>query len=868
MEIDITAGNLKCNGMKEPLGIACEKIRLTWQLCGNGMNVRQKAYEVRIWDSGHQEVYTAHEDDRRQFCYPDCVFEGETRYYFRVRAKITSDVGDGWTKWSRESWFETAFADYHGFHGAWTEAVFSEGAQGCPELHKGWVQEEKPVSVRLYISAHGLYDLRLNGEHIGTHALTPDFTAYDKCIYYQTFDVTQQIRVGQNDLCVILGDGWYAGHAQGIPGTDRLYGDRPAVIFQMNCRYEDGRRSELFSDGQMTAQAGEIVTADLFMGEFHDYRRDQIPGTAAEKEGGREVLTPQQGALVEEVGRLYPVECHRLSDGAWVVDFGQVCAGREHLTVRREAGEKIVIEHSELLAPDGSGDLADIIPAFPWHDQKNTFLLDGKERELYPRFSFQGFRYLKITGLKEFHPEDCFVEVISTAMEDRSRFSCSDQRIGRLVENAKWSQRSNMISIPTDCPQRERAGFTGDASVYAKTAAWHGDVEGFLARWLSQCRLEQLERGQIPITVPYTKAYRDVEPNRGWTSAGWGDAIIFVSLDLYKMYGDAHILADNYGAMERWMHYAAECARDMMPERCYMDFDHHGRQQYLWNAGFQWGDWQLPGFVPAEGALFTKEITASLFYYREAAAMARISGILGFEERRKEYAGLAEHIRQAFHEEYIRDGRLTQEIQGSYCMAVAFGMAEGEEKRRFAARLNELVIQSGYHLQTGFLSTPHLLDVLWDNGYRDTAWKVLFQDTAPSWLYEVGMGATTIWEDWEGIRQDGTIVGTSFNHYAFGCVCDFIYRRIAGVTPLEPGFAKAAVQIHSVPGINSVDFSYRTGFGELQVRWQADGEKLDCRVNVPHNMTVSIFYDGREETVGSGEFQWQQIQCEKSLEIT
>jgi len=543
----------------------------------------------------------------------------------------------------------------------------------------------------------------------------------------------------------------------------------------------------------------------------------------------------------------------RDAEGNLIVDFGQVIAGRERLVLAGCAGDEITIEHSEVL--DHRGVFHDTMAVFPFHEQKNVVRFSEERTIIYePQFSFQGFRYLRIKGVRrEIRTEDCSAVVIGTRMQVTGSFRCSHEGLNRLMRNIIWSQRGNMLSIPTDCPQRERAGFTGEAQVFGRAAAWNMDVAEFFRRWLEQCRLEQLEGGQIPIVVPYTKAYRDLEPNPGWTSAGWGDAIVFL-----PWYGDIRFLRDNYDAMLKWMDYVERCARETMPERAYFDFRNRRRHRYLWNTGHHWGDWQVPGMDPFKGAAFTKEITASLYYFRAARTMANIAGELDDGERSRRFAELANNIRDAFHAEYVTEqGRLTAEWQGGYVMAIAFGMVEGDLKARFAERLHELVAERDYHLQTGFLSTPFLLDVLWETGYRDTALRLLYQDTMPSWLYQVKMGATTVWEEWDGIAPDGSVKGTSFNHYAFGAVCTFIYEKIGGICMLEKGFKKIRIHPEAANGIEFAETSLRTIHGELRVKWSKTVRGFRYALTIPHNTTAVAAGPNGERILGSGTYEFE-----------
>ncbi|HHW48750.1 MAG TPA: family 78 glycoside hydrolase catalytic domain [Clostridiaceae bacterium] len=887
---------LLCNGLVNPIGTSCCYPFFRWKLTGEERNVRQTKFHLQVATKetfkGHSIVYDLLEDSSQQQAEWKSVLEEKTRYYWRVRCCVYCEAAEeAWTDWSETASFETALLNSLYWKGKWIEADedfykdadavcrqfwlpvkdlykdpehMTEDMEGYPDEDQGlrripYLKKEFQVQgeiekARVYITARGLYELNLNGKKVGQCALAPDFTAYDKCIYYQTYDLTGFIRQGINCFDILLGDGWYVGHAQGIPGRNHLYGKRPSLIMQAEIWYKDGRKQETVSDESFKAYTGPLLYADMFVGEYLDLQQEaKCYGTVA-REYSKDVLMPQKGECIEEVEVLPAIELHELKDGSYVADFGQVHAGKVRIRFENEEGRLIKIECSEILNPDGSGDILNPVTRCPYHVQTDYVKLGKEGTYLYePKFSFQGYRYIKISGMKN-KPRLCNLSsvVLQTALKDTCSFRSSNPDLNRLVSNTYWSQRGNMISIPTDCPQRERGGFTGDAQIYCTTAAWFQDVSGFFLRWLEQCRLEQLKRGQVPIVVPYTVAYSELEPNPGWTSAGWGDAIIFIPCDMYNAYGDIRFLEENFEAMEKWMDYVSVCAAETMPEQYYRKFGSGKYQKYLWNTGFHWGDWLMPGIDKEEGIKLSKEITASLYYFREACVMTEVAKTLGKEDRARYYAELKENIKNAFHMFYItKEKRLTTELQGLYVMAIAFGMVEGEEKATFANRLNELVEANQYHLATGFLSTPFLLDVLWDTGYRETAYKVLYQESCPSWLYEVKKGATTIWEEWDGIDEKGNVKGSSFNHYAFGCVCDFIFRRIAGVERLEPGFRKVRIHPEMTEGLDFVEFSYETLYGKLEVNWEKTKEGLKLYVTIPHGMTAVITGD---QEIGSGKW--------------
>jgi alpha-L-rhamnosidase len=933
MELLIT--DLRCDNLDNPIGIAVRIPQLSYRINSNEKNVVQEAVKLQIAldDSFKKIVYEEEQETWKQTLLPDqtLILKERTRYYWRISVGISAsqlqqqelmeeaakDNDVVWSKYSETAYFETGLKATSSFKASWIEAeeafyqnadrlcrkfwkknkelgimgMYSSDPEAYPGMDQGLRRvpyfckkiSVKPglVKARIYITAHGLYELNINGSRVGGFTLAPDFTAYDKMLYYQTYDALNYLQPGENNLCIPVGDGWYVGHAQGIPGANHLYGDRPALFLQMELYYGENEEPDeiILSDSSFEARTGALLYADLFMGEWLDLTQPEEVFATVERKYDTGILEPQQGEMIRQVMELNAVSVRKEEDYC-IVDYEQVIAGIEQLVLTGAKNDKFVIEHAEELQEDG--DIYNVIATNPFHDQTDTVILGAEGTYVYePQFTFQGFRYLKVTCYRAFRSTQsdgeeiiwekdrdftlqsisCKAKVISTDMRSAGLFESDQPSLNRLMQNVVWSQRGNMISIPTDCPQRERAGFTGDAQVFAPAAVWNMDVKNFFLRWLEQCRLEQLRRGQIPIVVPYTKAYQGHEPNPGWTSAGWGDAIIFVPLAMYRAYDDIRFLEDNYRAMLKWMEYVEDCANETMPEQYYHgNFLARQRQKYLWNTGFHWGDWLAPG-LGESSAKITKNITSSIYFFREVSDMVTICDILDKKEDKAYFAQLKENIKNAFHEEYLKGGKFELELQGYYVMAIAFGMVEGEEKRLFAERLNEIVKANGHRLQTGFLSTPFLLDALYDNGYQESAYKVLFQEESPSWLYAVKNGATTIWEEWECIDTERKRKGSSFNHYAFGCVCDFVYRRILGVQMLENGFHKLLIQPDLACGLSKVSGSVATSYGTVIVKWEINEPgRVTLHVEIPVNTSAEVVLVYQEKSLhqklGSGSYDF------------
>jgi alpha-L-rhamnosidase len=490
----------------------------------------------------------------------------------------------------------------------------------------------------------------------------------------------------------------------------------------------------------------------------------------------------------------------------------------------------------------------------------------GGTQTFEPTFTFHGFRYVRVTGVPQLRDGDVTGVVISSDLRAAGTFRTSDERINRLHENVVWSQRGNFLSIPTDCPQRERAGWTGDLQVFMPAATTNQHVLGFVERWLANARADQLDDGQIPMVVPDIPSLADGGMGIGASSAAWGDAIVIVPHVLYRRYGDVSVLRDNYDAMVRWVEYQIEVAERDLPDGvdvATLSAADRARHALLWNTGFHFGDWLAPSTLlegpMAESAMVapmrTGELVASMFHANSLTLLAEIAGVLGRSDDQDRYAARAAAVRRAFTEEYVAaDGTIAANLQGPYVNALAFDMVPQELRPKLVAKLVELVHAAGDHLDTGFVSVPYLLDVLWDAGERDLARTLLNQDTVPSWLYEVDRGATTIWEAWAAIAPDGTVSPMSMNHYAFGCVDDWMFRRMAGIREIEPGFRVSRIEPDLDSRLDWVDATHETPYGTLAVSWHRTPQGAEVTVEVPPSTTAELVLGDTVERVGPGRY--------------
>ena len=443
-----------------------------------------------------------------------------------------------------------------------------------------------------------------------------------------------------------------------------------------------------------------------------------------------------------------------------------------------------------------------------------------------------------------------------TKMPELGSLVTSNEKINQLIRNIKWSQRGNMLSIPTDCPQRERAGWTGDAQVFMPTAVFNMDVTAMIKRWLTSVRSEQLTDGQIIDYSPAPKEFYTSSPQftGTYSSAGWGDAIIMVPWTLYQNSGDKQVLLDNYSSMKRWHDFGVKSAKG----------NKSGNDQYIWDTKFHYGDWMFPSYMlgkdakgPMETAKATQKIVGTAFLAYTSRLLARIATVLGHLDEAEEYKLYAKNVDKAFEQRFwdVKKQQLSSDFQGCYVLAVAFGLLNSDLSKMAVKRLVELIHQNGDCLDTGFLSVPYLLDVLKNNGYGELAEKILLQTKMPSWLYEVDHGATTVWESWGGIDNDGTVGNYSFNHYAFGCVEYWLVTNVGGLKPIEPGYRKFKVEIPLQSSFTSSKLSYQSENGLIKINWQRSENLTKVLIQVPFNTKAELNVGNSSKNLGSGNYE-------------
>ncbi len=886
--------DMKCDGMKAPSGIINEHPVFSWRLRSDRNGDRQAAYQILVTDQQGKIVWDSGicpEGMVSSAVYQGPQLETHTPYCWQVKSisalqgETLSEpqlftIGNAENSWSA-SWIEAdqvrkplqdCTEMWEIFAGIVTSSEHPEESLNPAVCMRREIEIGKAVKkAYAYGTARGIYSLSVDG-HCVSEPLAPGFTVYSQYLEIQQYDVTGYLSEGRHALAIELADGWYTGKI-GLPGVGNQFGETNACFLQLEVFYEDGSNETIGTDGQFRWHESAYEYADLIVGSRYrqgfldeawklpDYD-DSAWKPVLVKDYPKNIFHGREAEPVRVIRTKKPKDIIITPKGELVVDAGENIVGVLSVRFQAERSTVLKMTHSEVLDKEGNF-LMNILGQNK--NQMDVFAADREGEVCWqPEYTFHGFRYVKIEGVKREQLLDIDICVIATDLEQTGSFVCSDDRLNRLQENIFRSQQGNMLSIPTDCPQRERAGWTGDMQVYTPTACFNMDMLSFLRKWLANMRLEQLADGQIPNVIPAMPSDKLVRnsDSEHICSAAWGDACVIIPYMLYRKYGDRTILEDNFGMILKWMQYVEKQAATsfVKPEEEYTNQELQ-YQKYLWNTEFHFGDWLYPSASlngmqdPIQTAITTKEYVAPAMFAYTSSLMSEICAVLEDEENAAYYKDLNRHIREAYAAVYIDDeGKLPLEIQGLYVLALAMDLYPEGKKEKGLKRLEELIHANGDCLDTGFSSIGFLLDTLWDNGYHELAWKLVFQEKSPSWLYEVLQGATTIWESWNAILPDGTRTNASYNHFAFGCVGDFLYRKILGLRETEPGYRRVEIRPDLTCGLSYAKGSYECPYGEIRIAWEKTEEDPQIEISLPPGVTGELVLESGRIPLDSGTY--------------
>lgn len=832
--------------MKNPLGIDIVNPVLSWN-CQDG--IRQTAYEIEAF-SGGIEVWHSRKTDTEKM---NAVFGGDLsgRQYIEWRVRLWDETGMA-GEWSENAFFETGILEESEFVAKWInpESVCD------PSIHKpaSYLKKEFELTefhnARLYITCHGLYEAYLNGRRVGDFVLAPGSYTYDKRLAYQTYDVTELLKEGLNEVLVILGDGWYRS-CTGTDGIRNLYGEDVALLFQLEA---DGKPVCVSDETWKATQKGPIRENDMQQGEIYDARLEiltQWHEVRLEEFGYSNLICSNNVPIVER--ERFPGTIMKTPNNETVIDFGQNLAGYVEFTVQAHQGDTIVMTHGETLDENGNFTTENFQERLRHQEggikQRVIYTCKEGTNHYKARFTIWGFRYAKIETQIDLKDAVFTSIAVYSDMEDVGQFECSDPNVNQLVKNSKWSMKSNFCDVPTDCPTRERAAWTGDIGVFINTGLYLEDCYPVVRKWLAECRLNQYRDGEVAIVSPRVNEVSRMQQVLSG-SVGWGDASIVVPYMLYQRFGDKKILEENYDMMRQWYGFLEKRAQKTGQT---LDSE-HPLANYVIDAGVDFGEWCEPDITEDLRTVMGKPQykVATAYFARSGQMLSDIAEILGKKEEAEYYRDVSRKAAQAFYLTATENGNIYSDRQAEYVRAISFGLLNEEERKAAADTLNRMIIENDYHLNTGFLSTPMLCSTLAQYGYLDTAYRLLLQDTMPGWLYAIKKGATTIWECWDGINEQG-MVRNSLNHYSYGAICGWLFEGVCGIR-IEKG--EIFIRPQPYPLLQYANASYCSPLGEVKSRWYYEGKKLKYEFTIPANTIAKVTLpDGREMCLKAGEYR-------------
>ncbi|MFK3678714.1 family 78 glycoside hydrolase catalytic domain [Microbacterium sp. NPDC090218] len=827
----------------DALGIGEPRPRLSWHPPEEpAQGTTATSAEIRV--HARDGVTTITRDDPTGVLQPwvgEPLSSGERR---TVQVRLRHADGSA-SPWSAPSFVEAGLLDPAEWRGEFIGEV-DDTAQRPTAVRRIIPLDGEVVRARLHATAHGLYDPIVNGRRLDDAVLEPGWQSYRHRLRYRTYDITADATGRVLSVGALLADGWYRGRL-GFPliAQEQVYGSELGLLAQIEIEYADGRRDVIPTDVSWDARGGPISHAGLYDGEDYDARREvdwwgQGDWGPARAQGGAEVrLVPPSGPPVRATQTLPPQRIWRSPSGRTLVDFGQNLVGWIRIHAEGRIGDSLHLRHAEVLE---RGELA--VRPLRTAAARDTYVFGADGPVTWePRFTYHGFRYVEVDGWPDALPMEDRIEavVVHTDMTRTGWFSCSDDLLNRLHDNVVWSMRGNFVDIPTDCPQRdERLGWTGDLAVFAPTATYLYDCIGMLGSWLEDLSAEQRADGTVPFFVPELEFPDDVRHLPGLDpqpAAVWGDAAVLVPMALYGESADVEILRRQYPSMTAWVDLVERLAG---PHR-------------LWTTGFQFGDWldpNAPAHDPAAGRT-EPALVATAYFAQSARLLADAAEVLDRADDATRYRALADDVGRAFRERFVdgATGLMSSDSQTAYALAVCFDLVSGPVREQVGAQLVRLVRADRHRIATGFVGTPLVLHALTAVGAHDDAAALLLQRESPSWLHTVLQGATTIWERWDSLLPDGSVNPgemTSFNHYAFGAVADWMHQHIGGLRRTAPGWASFLVAPRPCGGITQAATSHVSPHGPISVAWELDADRLTVEVDVPVGTIAELDLPGRD----------------------
>lgn len=854
----LQAIKLRTEYLENPLGIDIIKPHLGWNLAGDGKV--QNAYEIRaahseealvsgntIWNSG---VVKTNQMQGRRYGRP---LESRERVYWQVR--VLDEQGE-FGEWSEAAWFEMGLFNEEDWKAKWITGDYEPqpGTRYPADEFRRIIQVPEFRCARMYITACGIYEARLNGRRVGDQILTPGLTVYDKRIQYQVYDITEQIHHGENIWDISLGDGWFRGK-MGVFGASSVFGDKTCVKAQIEVVTSDGTRQWFVTNEDFQwSNDGEVRFNDMKDGETIDASFVPTYQGAAKTTQWDAKLCCSNNVQAKEKEVFSPQVLHT-PDGSIVLDFGQNIAGYVQFAVQGKKGHAVKLQMGEMLDEDGNFTLSNLVMDFEFAPdycddsrfQTITYICGSCEREVWkPKFCIQGFRYVKLENWpEEVKPENFKAIAVYSEMDELETFHCSSKDLEQLVKNTLWSVKGNFLDVPTDCPTRERAAWSGDAQLFFDTGCYFMDFTAFYRKWIRDIFDDQAEDGKIYNIVP------KVAPHEGMSlmvegSSGWVDAGILIPYRYWRHFGDAEMLKTYYPSMKKLVDFLVSRMGDTSDPDLDRKLQPNELRKYVVTTGFHFGEWNEPessGPDPTDPKY--EEATAYLIY--SLRCFSEIANLTGETEDAEHYLEIAECAKQAYQFYFIKDGNISTNRMCKYVRPLALDLVNKEAGKNLQQGLLRLVRENGYHVGTGFLSTPFVLQTLSDAGYLEDAYRMLLNEEYPSWIYEIREGATTVWENWDG--------QASRNHYSNGAVCDWIFSTVCGIR--MSGENRFRIAPRPGGGLAEAGFTYQSLYGKVSCSWARDEEKVTYCVHIPSGCTASIELPGMEPVEAEpGDYVW------------
>ena len=833
---------IRVNGMKNPVGYAFDSVRISWLVTDTEASKAVWAEVSIASDPDFQNIVSQKEGENLNSACEvmDMELKPRTRYYIRVRVR-----GDNRERAVSD---ETAFFETGKMEETWKAKWIKpqEGDEFHPVFRKDFQVKGKVSQARLYISGLGLYSARVNGVHVGEEVLTPYYSDYKTEVQYQTYDVTELIQL-ENELTVELGNGWYKGYF-GLAGTDKNFGSEFQMIAELHITYGDGTEEVITSDESWEYRGSDTENSDIYNGEIINHllweSRENTWKPSVEAVWDKKLVERYSLPVIEHEEMPVQEVIHTPADET-VLDFGQNFAGYVEFRAELPKGTKVVLDFGEILQNDNFYNAN-----YRRAKAQFVYVSDGRKETVKPQFTYFGFRYVRVTGWPgKVKPEDFTGRALYSDMEVTGSIETGHKKVNQLLSNVMWGQKSNSVDFPTDCPQRdERLGWTGDAQVFSGTASFNMNTEAFYNKFLHDLRIEQKKLdGIMPGVIPV------FDPDGAAFAAVWGDIATFLPSLLYERFGDIKLLEEYYPMMKDWV--------DKIDRE-----DQKYGHNYLFNFSNQMGDWlALDGRTEQSMKGGTDDyFIGSCYYAMSAQKVSDAAKALGKEEDAQYYQELHEKIRAAVLREYFTEtGRLSIDTQTGYIVALYSGIYK--DKERVINGLKERLYKDCYKIKGGFVGAPIMCKVMADNNLQEEAFYFLLQENYPGWMHCIDLGATTIWERWNSVLDDGTMSGTmmnSLNHYAFGSVVEFLYLHVMGIRPLEPGFKKVQISPLINQKLRWVKASYESVYGTYKVEWRLkkDG-RVHAKIEIPFGCTALVgfpFYPGQPTgELGAGVYEFE-----------